>query len=68
MATHSSILPGASHGQRSLAATVPGFTKSQIRLKHLSMHARIVSQNRCWQDLQLLPWGQSGLLLCSKFD
>ena len=70
MATHSSILPGASHGQRSLAATVHGFTKSQIRLKQLSMHARIMSQNRCWQDLQfdLLPWGQSGLLFCSKFE
>ena len=28
-ATHSSVLPGESHGQRSLAATVHGVTKSQ---------------------------------------
>ena len=40
MATHSSILPGESHGQRSLAGyTVHRVAKSQTRLKRLSTHA-----------------------------
>ena len=33
------FLPGEPHGQRSLVATVHGVTKSQTRLKLLSMHA-----------------------------
>ena len=33
------FLPGESHGQRSLVATVHGVTKSQTWLKWLSMHA-----------------------------
>ena len=32
------FLPGESHGQRSLAATVCGVTKSQTRLRRLGMH------------------------------
>ena len=36
MATHSSILPGESQGQRSLCAAVYGVAQSQIRLKRLS--------------------------------
>ena len=33
MATHPVFLPGKSHGQRSLAATVSGVPKSRTRLK-----------------------------------
>ena len=32
------LLPGESHGQRSLAATVHGVTKNQTQLKRLSRH------------------------------
>ena len=45
MATHSSILAGKFHGQRSLAATVHRVTKSQTRLKRLSMHAVFYKSN-----------------------
>ena len=34
METHSSILAGKSHGQRSLAAIVHEITKSQTQLEH----------------------------------
>ena len=34
VATHSSILAWESHGQRSLQATVHGFTKSQTQLSN----------------------------------
>ena len=34
MAAHSSILPGESYGQRSLAATVHRVTKSRTRLSN----------------------------------
>ena len=43
MATHSSILPGESYGQRSLAASQSTGSQSQIRLKRLSTHACIGS-------------------------
>ena len=33
------FLPGESHGQRSLRATVHGVTKSQTQLKQLSIYA-----------------------------
>ena len=36
MATHSVLLPEKFHGQRSLAATVHGVTKSQTGLKYLA--------------------------------
>ena len=37
------FLPGESHGQKSLGATVHRVAKSQTRLKQLSMHASSVS-------------------------
>ena len=36
------FLPGKSHGQRSLRATVHGVTQSQTQLKQLSTHSRMV--------------------------
>ena len=39
MTTHSIILPGESHRQRSLAGYCPGVAKSRARLKRLRMHA-----------------------------
>ena len=48
MATHSSILPGESHGQKSLAAYAPWVTKSQTWLKQLSMHAQHLGKFQCY--------------------
>ena len=39
METHSIFLPAESHGQRTLAVTVHGVTKSWTQLKRLSMHS-----------------------------
>ena len=60
-------LPGESHGQRSLAATVHRVRKSQTQLKRLSMHAlKVHSVNqrglvrRCLADLTM-----AGIFQCS---
>ena len=34
MATHSVVLPGKSHGQRSMMATVPAVAKNQTQLSN----------------------------------
>ena len=39
------FLPGESHGQRGLVATVHGVTKSQTRLRRLNMHLQMQSTN-----------------------
>ena len=39
MATYSSFLPGESHGQRALWATVHKVAKNRPQLKRLSTHA-----------------------------
>jgi hypothetical protein len=36
------VLPGESHGQRSLRATVHRIAKSQTQLKQLNMHAQML--------------------------
>ena len=41
MTTHSSILPGEFHAERSLRATVHGVAKSQTRLRRLSTHMHL---------------------------
>ena len=46
MATHSSFLPGESHGQRSLVATVHRVAKSQTRLNNFTF-TFTVSYSHC---------------------
>ena len=66
------FLPGESHGQRSLAATVHGVTESQTRLKGLGTHAQGSDQSgknysvwdaggrSCSQKLNEKGFGDSG--------
>ena len=59
MTTHSSILPGESRGQRCLAATVHGVTKSWARLKQLRTHAQMIVGGRLYVQSawkKLLTW------------
>ena len=44
MATHSSILLGESHGQRSLAGYIHGVAQSRTQLKRFGTHARTVRE------------------------
>ena len=39
MTTHSSILPGESHGERSLVSHSPWYNKESDRSEHACMHA-----------------------------
>ena len=57
MATHPISLPGEPHGQRSLGATVHGATKSQTRLKRLSMNTCMHMFRR--QSASFTPFSQT---------